>query len=167
MQNKGITLLGMPGSGKTTIGKLLANDLRLEFVDLDDLIQKETSISPNEYLEKYGDEKLTELEEKITLALNLNGKVFSPGGSLIYRDEAMKKVKRETTVVYLKVPFDILEKRITNLETRAIVGLKKHGFENLYKQRSPLYQKCADIILSVENEDSDVVEKILLSKLKG
>lgn len=54
----------MPGSGKTTIGKLLSNDLRMEFVDLDDLIRKETSISPNEYLERYGDEKITELEEK-------------------------------------------------------------------------------------------------------
>lgn len=165
MQNKGITLLGMPGSGKTTIGKLLANDLKLEFVDLDDLIKKETSISANEYLEKYGDEKLTELEEKITLNLNLGDKLFSPGGSLVYRDRAMKKVRRETTIVYLKVPLGVLKKRITNLETRAIVGFKKHGFEYLYKQRSPLYQKYADIMIFVKNEEPEAVKKILFRKI--
>lgn len=165
MQSKGITLLGMPGSGKTTIGKLLAIDLGLKFLDLDELIKKQTSIFHNEYLEKYGNDGLVKLEEKITITLDLTDKLFSPGGSIVYSHKAMRKIKIQTTVVLFEVPLEILTKRITKLDTRGIVGLKKYGFKQLYKLRMPLYKKYADITLSISNEKPDVVKKLLLQKL--
>lgn len=110
--------------------------------------------------------KLLNSKKKITLNLDLKGKLFSPGGSFIYGNKAMRKAKRETIVVYLKISLATLEKRITNLNTRGIVGLKKYGLKALYKQRSPLYRQHADIIFSVENEKPEAVKKNLLLKLK-
>lgn len=159
---KGITLIGIPGSGKSTVGQLLAKDTSLEFLDLDDLIRENIGISPNDYLKKYGDEALLVLEEKLTLEQNLINKVFSPGGSIIYSDKAMKKIKEETLVVYLKVRLDELKKRVKNLNTRAIVRLKKLGLEMLYSERVPMYEKSADIVVeNTERTDYQIAHQIL------
>ena len=167
MQRKGITLIGMPGAGKSKIGKFLARDLGFDFVDLDELIVQTSNLSPNDYLEKYGEDRLLDLEEKITLGLNLRKTIFSPGGSIVYRNKAMNKLKKEAVIVYIKVPKEKLKTRIKNMNTRAIIGLKEYGFDKLFDLRSPLYEKSADITLEITDEPEKATEEKLLKVLQN
>ena len=166
MKKNGITLIGMPYSGKSTIGKLLADNLSFEFLDLDLLIENTVSRAPQEYIETEGERKFLDLEERLALAQDLSTKIFSPGGSIIYSKKAMDKIKRETVVVYLNIPLENLRKRITNLETRGIIGLDRLGFDNLFHERSPLYEKCADLVISINNEDEIEIKQKILELLK-
>lgn len=163
---KGITLIGMPGSGKSTLGKLLARDLKYKFIDLDELILKEVSLSPHDYMIKNGEQGLLELEEKLTMRLDFKNKIFSPGGSIVFSRKAMEKLKKETMIIYLKVDLKKLKSRIKNIDTRAIIGLTKFGFDKLFKIRSPLYEAGADITIKITNESSLKIKDKILSLLK-
>lgn len=141
---KGITLIGMPGSGKSTVGKLLANRLNLNFVDLDLLIKEKTGKTHQEILKEKGEQDFIRLEEALTLPLNLDKTVFSPGGSIIYSPAAMAKLMRETNIFYLNLPLEEIKKRLgENIDYRGIVGLKEKGIEGLFEERVPVYQSCA------------------------
>ena len=104
MNVKGITLVGMPGSGKSTAGKALAKSLGWDFIDLDIYIKEKTGRGHEVILDEDGEKALLALEENFTLGIDLNRVVFSPGGSIIYSRAAMKKLKEETLVVYLETP---------------------------------------------------------------
>lgn len=157
----GISLIGMPGAGKTTVGAGLAQKLGYEFIDLDEIMVEKTHQTLNEYLEENGEEKFLELEKQLILGLNLTNKVFSPGGSVIYEDAAMGKMKAETLVIYLNVPLYVLAARRIS-KTRGIVGIKKHSFAYLYKERNSLYKKYADVTVEVGEESVEEVERKIL-----
>lgn len=161
--SKAITLIGMPTSGKSTIGKILAKKLGWDLVDLDDLIKARTGKSYNETLERDGDKKLLELENQFVLELNFgNGLVFSPGGSIIYSLEAMEKIKNETRVIYIELPMREIEKRLEGrLIKGGIVGLKEKGLKKLFEERDLVYRKFADDIIKADNlGHTDLVSKI-------
>ncbi len=162
MKNKGITLIGMPGSGKSTIGKRLAKKLNTEYLDLDVLIYQKTDINDMDYFKKYGEKEFLRLEEKIALDLSLKDKVFAPGGSIVYSKKAMDKIKKETFVIYLKIDKKILKKRLSKIKVRKIVGLEEHGFDNLFDIRAGLYEKYADATLDIKDQDrEDILRQIL------
>src|SRR6266567_2951058 len=148
MAKKGITLIGMPGSGKSTLGKLLAVDLNLRFLDLDQLITETLGMPINVSIATHGEEAFLALEEKLTLQLALHNVLLSPGGSIVYQTKAMEKIRRETTVIYLHVPKTILKKRLTDNGNRGIIGLDKYGFDGLFALRKPLYEQYADMTIT-------------------
>jgi shikimate kinase len=159
----GITLIGMPGCGKSTIGKILAKKLGWNFVDLDDLIKKKTGKNYDEVLEQDGEKKLLDLENKYTLDLDFKKNIiFSPGGSIIYSPEAIKKIKKETAVIYIKLPLSEIEKRLAERSIKGgIVGLKEKGLEKLLKERDLAYKKFADFIIKANNlSEADLTQKI-------
>ncbi len=163
---KGITLIGMPGSGKSTIGKALARTLRKEFIDLDLLIKKTAGKSHKSVLLENGDEAFLLIEEKIVMGLSLQNKVFAPSGSIIYCDKAMIKIKNETFVIYLKVEKETLKKRLGKLSHgRGIVGLEKHGFDKLFEIRADLYEKYADTKIDIKNQSREDVSQQILQLL--
>ncbi|HUZ92799.1 MAG TPA: shikimate kinase, partial [Candidatus Paceibacterota bacterium] len=98
MKRTGITLIGMPGSGKSTIGKLLSKRLSFRFIDLDLFIKEKGGESHDTIANVQGESALLGLEEKYALALDLDRAVFSPGGSIIYSKKAMEKLRKETAV---------------------------------------------------------------------
>jgi shikimate kinase len=142
---KGITLIGMPSSGKSTIGKLLAENLKWKFIDLDELISQEEGIDITELIQKKGEKELSRLETDYTLKQDLSNIVFAPGGSIIYSETAMEKIKKETAVIYLEIPLDEIEKRISkHRRSQIIVGLKEKGLPKLFEERILLYKLNAD-----------------------
>jgi shikimate kinase len=147
MLKNGITLIGMPGSGKSTIGKRLAKELNKDFADLDLLIEIETGKPHQKILTTQGSNFFLELEEKIVLNLSLRNKVFAPSGSIIYSEPAMEKIINETIVIYLKIDKKILKKRLGVIKKRGIVGLEKYGFDKLFELRSALYEQYADVTI--------------------
>jgi shikimate kinase len=145
---KGITLIGMPGSGKSAIGKRVAPRLGFKFIDLDELILQTQGIYHHDYMMQKGEPALVELENNLTLGLNLEDTIFSPGGSIIYSKNAMDKLKKETLLVYLSVSLEQVKKHLGDkINRNGIIGLAAKGIEGLYKERTPLYEKFADIII--------------------
>ena len=141
-----ITLIGMPGSGKTTFGKTLAAGLSYHFIDTDDVIIQTYHKPLMELIDEYGTERFITLEGKVLQSIYTNQAVISTGGSAVYSDDAMQYLKSTGIVIYLHHQLDVLAQRVGNLVTRGVVC---HSgcttLEDLYEERCPLYEKYADL----------------------
>lgn len=142
---KNIVLIGMPGAGKSTIGVLLAKSVLMDFTDTDLLIQREYSKSLCDIINEKGIEEFLKIENDVIRKAHFENAVIATGGSAVYGKEAMEKLKKESSVIYLKVEPDVLEKRIDNIHTRGIAMEKGTTINELYIQRAPLYEEYADI----------------------
>lgn len=163
---KGITLVGMSGVGKSTIGLMLAKSLGFAFVDLDDVIKEKEGESHVTILQRVGDQKFLEIEERHALGVQLEKKVFSPGGSIVYSAEAMEKIKKESMIFYLKISFAELVGRVggdaESWSRRGIVGLEEKGLEKLFYEREPLYAAVADHAIDCDElSDREAVARIM------
>jgi shikimate kinase len=153
MKNNSITLIGMAGSGKSATGEIIAKLLNLRYVDLDKLIFETENITHHEYMEKNGEEALSLLENKLTLGLNFKNLVFAPPGSIIYSPSAMEKIKKDSTVVYLKTDPETIEKRLGDkLYKNGILGLKEKGLKKLMEERAVYYEKYADFTFNSKKQ---------------
>ncbi len=145
---KNIILIGMPGAGKSTIGVLLAKSMLMDFSDTDLIIQKKYSAALCEIIRKHGISRFLEIENEVICKSEFHNCVIATGGSAVYGEEAMKKLKENGTVVYLKVEPGELEKRINNIHTRGIAMKEGTTIARLYAERAPLYEKYADITVN-------------------
>lgn len=153
-----ITLIGMPGSGKSTVGKALAQRLGYSFVDIDKLIEEKELLPLQDILDKLGDEKFLELEEEVVLGLNgLYNSIISPGGSIVYMEKAMKHLGNNSTIVYLDVPLQVIKGRLSASPKRGIV---RGSVEDVFAERSKLYQKYADFTIPADNEINTTVDRL-------
>jgi shikimate kinase len=160
-----ITLIGMAGVGKSTIGKALAKRLGYTFIDIDSLIKEKTGMSLQNLIDTRGDSTLVRLEEETVLFLDLkDNSIISPGGSVVYSEKAMNFLKENSTIIFLDAPFRRIIKRIRNPRKRGLVGFKDRSLRELYEERLVLYRKYAGITVKVGGREnvSDVVDRILL-----
>ena len=121
MKKKNILMIGMPASGKSTIGVLLAKRLGYSFVDVDLVIQEKTGKLLKEIIAEEGDDGFLRVEEQANLELDVEKSVVAPGGSVIYEAKAMEHYKETATIVYLKLRYEDLESRLGNLVDRGVV----------------------------------------------
>ena len=160
-----IALIGMPGSGKTTIGRALAKMIGYNFLDCDDYIEETEGRTLQEIINKKGDEGFNEIEEKRILELDLKNHVIAPGGSVIYSDRAMKHLKQSSVVVFLNVPYTDIESRLDDAWARRIVDIKTKGLQGLFDERVPLYKKYADVVIDCSGKPVDAIVKEIIQKL--
>ncbi|TGC08046.1 shikimate kinase [Methanolobus halotolerans] len=159
-----ITLIGMPGAGKSSVGKALARHLDYCFIDTDTLIREHSGKALQKLIDEKGDFALIEVEEECILSLELQDNcIISTGGSVIYSEKAMYFLQGRSCIIFLDVPFGIIKNRLSNIDTRGVVGLKSKGLYQLYKERSRIYADFADIRIRVKgkNKIRDVMEKIV------
>lgn len=140
-----IVLIGMPGSGKSTIGVLLAKIIGYSFIDADLLIQAREGKKLYEIINDSGVEYFDKVENEVNSSIECERTVIATGGSVIYGKEAMEHLKSIGTVVYLNVTLSELEKRITNMATRGISIKEGQTFKDLYVERTALYKKFCDV----------------------
>lgn len=161
-----ITLIGMPGVGKSLIGRELAKRLNYMFVDVDGIIEKANKLILQQIIDKIGDERFLQIEEMTVLELGqIDSCVISPGGSVVYSTRAMNFLKNKSTLVYLEASIDSLKNRVIDLSTRRIVGLRDKGLESLFSERVPLYKKYADITIGIyQDVDMNVVIETIIYK---
>ncbi len=166
MNNNNIILIGMPGSGKTTLGTELAEKIGYGYIDSDSVIVAREGKRLNEIIAEVGRETFLDIEGKINGELCANRCVIATGGSVIYRDVAMQKLKEKGKIVYLKLPYEVIEKRLGDLKKRGVALKDGYTLKDLYEERTPLYEKYADII--VELKKQSVVESVeeILKALK-
>lgn len=143
-----ITLIGMPGSGKSTIGVLLAKRLGYSFVDVDIVIQEKTGRLLKEIMAEQGIDGFLKVEEQINLGLQVKHSVIAPGGSVIYGEQAMAHLSEISRLVYLKLSYEELERRLGNLTDRGVAIRPGMTLRGLYDERVPLYERYADITVS-------------------
>jgi len=162
MNKSNIILIGMPGSGKSTVGIILAKRVSRDFVDTDVLIQVSQGRPLQDIVDLEGHMALRKIEEGVLLSLDCRNHVIATGGSAAYSDTAMKHLKSDGVIVFLNTDLHTLESRVNDFGTRGLAKRSDQSFSDLFDERLPLYTKHADI--TVENTNimqEDVCSEII------
>lgn len=154
-----IVLIGMPGCGKSTVGVLLAKALQMDFVDTDIVLQQQQGKKLQEIIDQVGNDAFLKREEDCVRGLECDQTVVATGGSVVYGKEAMRRLHENGFVVYIRLPYEEIERRLSNLATRGVTLKKGQTLRNLYDERIPLYEAEADY--TFEPEGGDVQETVL------
>ena len=163
--DKNIVLIGMPGAGKSTLGVLLAKAVNYKFMDTDLLIQERTGELLYKTIEEKGIDSFLKIEEDTLSEINVNRSIIATGGSAIYGEKAMKHLKENGVIVYIKLSPEEIVRRVNNITTRGIVMKKGKTLLDVYNERSPLYEKYADLVavcdgISIEESVAKIVESL-------
>lgn len=164
---KNITLIGMPGSGKSTVGVVLAKTLGFGFLDTDLLIQQREGALLQEILDRVGTDAFLEIEADAVCSVACSHTVIAPGGSVICRERAMEHLRSLGPVVYLRLSCEALEKRIHNLGSRGIAFRPGETLQDIYNYRTPLYEKYADLVVDVNQPTLEETLAAVLQSLIG
>ncbi|MDO4170206.1 MAG: shikimate kinase [Lachnospiraceae bacterium] len=157
-----ITLLGMPGAGKSTIGVLLAKALGYDFLDTDLLIQNQENMLLRDIIAQRGLKEFKKIEEEVNASVKVDRTVIAPGGSVIYGEKAMEHLSDISKVIYLELSYEELTKRLGDLTQRGVVFENGQTLEDLYAERVPLYEKYADLSVKTDGLDiGEVLGKVL------
>ena len=140
-----IILIGLPAVGKSTIGVVVAKRLGYKFIDTDILIQEETGKLLREIIAEQGRDGFLKIEDDVNARVNVEKTVVSPGGSVVYCENAMKHYKEIGKIVYLKVSYETISKRLKNAKKRGVVLKDGQTLKDLYEERVKLFEKYADI----------------------
>ena len=143
-----ITLIGMPASGKSSVGVVLAKRLGKKFVDTDIVIQEKYGKLLKELIEEHGDDGFREIEDEVNATLDVSNSIISPGGSVVYGERAMKHLKEISVIIYLELSYTAIKSRLGDLRERGITLKDGQTLKDLYLERTPLYKKYADITIN-------------------
>lgn len=161
-----IVLIGMPGVGKSTIGVILAKVLGYQFVDADLVIQKQEGKLLREIIEEVGTDGFIEVENRVNAGIEAEHTIIATGGSVVYGKEAMEHLRQIGTVVYLEVPYEILEKRLADIKGRGVVLRDGQTLHDLFLERTPLYEKYAHVQVSEKDLTVEQTVEKLIEKLQ-
>ena len=162
MQKDNIVLIGMPGVGKSTVGVILAKVLGYQFIDADLVIQEQEKRLLREIIAEEGTEGFIQVENRVNATLEAHHAIIATGGSVVYGKEAMEHLQEIGTVIYLEVVYPELEKRLEDIKGRGVVLRDGQTLYDLYLERTPLYEKYADIRISETGLDIEqTVEQIV------
>ena len=144
---RNIILIGMSGAGKSTLGVLLAKALGMDFVDTDVVFQAKEGKKLQNIIEEIGIDAFLKKEEEVILGFSSDHTVIATGGSVVYGQDAMKHLHENGIVIYIRLPYTEIERRLSNLATRGVTLRAGQTLYDLYQERIPLYEKEADIVL--------------------
>lgn len=159
---KNIVLIGMPGSGKSTVGVLLAKAMGFHFIDTDIIIQNRTGLLLQQIIDGQGLDAFCIEEERSIMSIEQTCNcVISTGGSAVYSRSAMLFLKQHGFVYYLSLPEETIEKRIKNITTRGIAMRPEDSIKDVFARRRKLYEEYADITVDCQNKSiEEIIEEI-------
>lgn len=158
------TLIGMPGSGKSTVGIILAKNLSYGFIDTDVLIQINRQKPLQQIMDESGYLNLRSIEEEEILKLNIANHIISTGGSAVYSEKTMSHLKNISNIIFLKADINVIKKRIHNFKTRGIAKSKDQTFDDLFIERQELYEKYSEFTVDCNKIDQEEVAEIISRK---
>lgn len=157
-----IILIGMPAVGKSTVGVVIAKRLGYKFIDTDILIQEEEGRLLREIIAERGIDGFLEVEDRVNSGVNADNTVISPGGSVVYCENAMKHFKEIGKVVYLQASFETINRRLRNAKNRGVVLKDGQTLRDLYDERVRLFEKYADLTVCEDGQRlEDTIEAVL------
>ena len=161
VKKSNITLIGMPASGKSSVGVVLAKRLGMNFVDVDIVIQEKYGMKLKEIIEKYGDDGFRKIEDEVNASINVQNSIISPGGSVIYGEKAMKHLEKISNIIYLELSYNAIKSRLGDLTERGVSLKKGQTLRSLYNERVPIYEKYAHITVNeMKKSINAIVEEI-------
>lgn len=161
MGKTNLILIGMPASGKSTVGVILAKVIGYDFIDTDILIQKREKKRLAQIIEDDGVEGFLEIENRVNASVEADHCIIATGGSAVYGKEAMRHFKKIGHIMYLKVDYETIAKRLGNIRQRGVALREGQTLRDLYEERSVLYEKYADTVIEEQGDAEDVVVRIL------
>ena len=168
--SKSIILIGMPGSGKTTVGKILAKRYGVQFKDTDNLIKATTGEALQVTLDKCGRDKFLDTENKVLLGINPDKPmIIATGGSAVLHKEAMEHLRSIGTVVFLDADLPLIRKRLWNMESRGIVFAEGEDESILavYSEREPMYYKYSDIRVHIRGKTVESTAESIIKAIES
>lgn len=160
-----ISLIGMPGVGKSTVGVILAKLIGLEFTDTDLSIQAREGRTLQEIVDSDGPLHLRTIEEAVLLSEPVEGRVLATGGSVIYSDAIMRRLQGAGPVVYLRADVATLERRVAANPARGIASTADQSFEDIYRERTPLYARFSSHTVDAVGGSADAIAALIVQEL--
>ncbi len=162
-----IILIGMPGVGKSTIGVILAKIMGYRFVDADIVIQEQEGRLLKDIIAQEGVDGFIKIEDRVNRNLNMKKAVIATGGSAVYGKNAMENYKETSTIIYLKLDYEALDDRLSDIKGRGVVLRDGQTLKDIYDERTKLYEKYADIIIDEGSLDVEKTVERLLEELES
>ena len=164
---RGVVLIGMPGAGKSTVGVLVAKHLGLGFVDTDLLVQQRAGRRLQQIVDEDGYREVRRLEEEAVLGLGPAPAVTATGGSVVYSGRALRHLSALGPVVYLRAGLAVLAARIDDYDRRGIASPAGQGLAQIFRERTPLYERHADLVVDVDGLTHEQAALAVLAALAG
>ena len=159
---KNIVFIGMPASGKSTVGVVVAKRLGYKFVDTDLVIQEVEKRLLKEIIAEEGNEGFLRIEDRVNAEIQEERAVISPGGSVVYCENAMRHYKETGMIVYLHTSYETINNRLHNAKNRGVVLKDGQTLKDLYEERSALFERYADLTISEKGRDlEETIEEVL------
>ncbi len=162
-----LVLIGMPACGKSTVGVIAAKLLGYNFTDADLVLQQREGRLLQQIIDEDGTSALLAAEESALLSINTDNAVIATGGSAVYSEAGMAHLSENAIVAYIKVSFEDIMARLSNLDTRGVAGAKDKSLADIYAERVPIYERYADITLSVGDTNPFETAKRLVELYKN
>lgn len=162
-----IILIGMPGVGKSTIGVILAKIMGYRFVDADIVIQEQEGRLLKDIIAQEGVDGFIKIEDRVNRNLNMKKAVIATGGSAVYGKNAMENYKETSTIIYLKLDYEALDDRLSDIKGRGVVLRDGKTLKDIYDERTKLYEEYADIIIDEGSLDVEKTVERLLEELES
>ena len=160
-----IVLIGMPGVGKSTIGVILAKMMGYQFLDADLLIQQQEGRLLREIIAEKGTDGFIQVENRVNAGIIAEKTIIATGGSVVYGKEAMEHLSEIGTIVYLRVAFPTLQKRLADIKGRGVVLREGQSLWDLYQERTPLYEAYADLTVCEDDKNIEQTVELLMDVL--
>ena len=162
-----IILIGMPASGKSTVGVILAKLIGFDFMDTDLLIQRAEKRRLSQIIADEGMDGFLDIENRVNASVEADHCVIATGGSAVYGEEAMRHFRKIGHIIYLKVDYETIRKRLRSIKQRGVALRDGQSLRDLYEERTALYEKYADTVIEEKGDAEDVVVQILRLFGKG
>ena len=160
-----ISLIGMPGSGKSTVGAALAKHLGLELVDADGLIEAQEQQTLQQIMDGKGNAAFRAIEEQVLTDMPIYPSVISTGGSVVYSEKIMARLAAASSVVYLRATFDTIEYRVSLAPQRGIASDGDQTLRDLYAERVPLYERYGEIVVDCDEASPEKIAGTIAARL--
>ena len=161
MSKTNLILIGMPASGKSSVGVILAKVIGYDFIDTDLLIQRAEKKRLSQIIAERGVDGFLEVDNRVNASVEPDHCVIATGGSAVYGEEAMRHFKKIGHIMYLKVDYDTISKRLRNIKKRGVALKEGQTLRDLYDERVLLYEKYADTVIEEKGDVEDVIVRIL------
>ena len=160
-----ISLIGMPGSGKSTVGAALAHHLELELVDADGLIEAQEQQTLQQIMDGRGNAAFRAIEEQVLTDMPIFPSVISTGGSVVYSEKIMARLAAASSVVYLRATFNTIEYRVSLAPQRGIASDGDQTLRDLYAERVPLYERYGEIVVDCDETSPEKIAATIAARL--